>query len=45
MQGSMVDLYRYRAALGERNFIEQIKASVFFEAVLVKVIMYEPNPI
>ena len=30
----MVDLYRYRATSGERNFIERIKAPIFLEAVL-----------
>ena len=39
MQGRMVDLQRYRAALGERNFIEQIKAPTFFEVVLAIEIM------
>ena len=30
----MVDLERYRATSGERNFIEQMKAPIFLEAVL-----------
>ena len=30
----MVDLSRCRATSGERNFIEQIKAPIFLEAVL-----------
>ena len=30
----MVNLLRYRATSGEGNFIEQIKAPIFFEAVL-----------
>ena len=29
----MVDLQRYRATSGERNFIEQIKAPILEEAV------------
>ena len=39
----MVDLYRYRATSGERNFIEGIKAPIFLEAVLAIKIMYEPQ--
>ena len=39
----MVDLYRCRANSGERNFIEQIKAQIFLEAVLTIKIMYEPQ--
>ena len=30
----MVDLQRYRATSGKRNFIKQIKVPVFLEAVL-----------
>ena len=37
IHGSMVDLYR--ATSGERNFIEQIKAQFFLEAVLTTEIM------
>ena len=32
----MVDLQRYRATSGERNFIERIKAPIFLEAVLAE---------
>ena len=35
----MVDLQRYRATSGERNFIERIKAPIFLQAVLVIEIM------
>ena len=38
----MVDLLRYRAT-SERNFIEQIKAPIFLEAVLAKEMMLEPQ--
>ena len=34
MHRSMADLKRYRETSEERNFIEQIKAPIFFEAVL-----------
>ena len=34
LHGCMVDLQRYRATSGERNFIEQIKAPIFLEAVV-----------
>ena len=30
----MVDLERYRATSGEKNFIERIKTPIFLEAVL-----------
>ena len=43
MQSCMVDLQRQRAAWGERNFIERIKAPIFLEAVLVMEKMYEPQ--
>ena len=37
MHGRMVDLQRYKASSGERNFIERAnKASIFLEAVLAK---------
>ena len=39
----MVDLQRYRATAGERNFIEQIKAPIFLEAVLAIEITKEPQ--
>ena len=39
----MVDLNNYRATSGERNFTEQIKASISLEAVLVIEIMKEPQ--
>ena len=38
----MVDLLRYRATSGKRNFIERIKAPIFLEAVLAKE-MLEPQ--
>ena len=41
MQGHVVDLKRYRATFGERNVTEQIKASIFLEAVLAIEIMCE----
>ena len=41
MQGHIVDLKRYRATSGERNFIEQIKAPIFLKAVLAIEIMWE----
>ena len=44
MHGCMVDLLGYRATSGERNFIEQIKAPIFLEAVLAIEIMQEPTP-
>ena len=34
MQGHMVDLERYRATLGEGNFIERISVLIFLEKVL-----------
>ena len=43
MHGRMVDLQRYRATSGERNFIERIKAPIFLEEVLATEIMYEPQ--
>ena len=43
MHGRMVDLWRYRAPSGERNFVERIKAPIFSEAVLAKEIMHEPQ--
>ena len=43
MHGRMVDLWRYRASSGERNFVERIKAPIFLEAVLAIEIMYEPQ--
>ena len=43
MHGRMVDLWRYRASSGERNFVERIKASIFLEAVLALEIMQEPQ--
>ena len=39
----MVDLQRYRATSGERNFIERIKAPIFLDAVLAIEIMWEPQ--
>ena len=39
MQGHAVDLQRYRATSGERNFIEWIKIQIFLEAVLATEIM------
>ena len=42
MQSQTVDLQRYRATSGERNFIKQIKAPIFLETVLAVEIMYEP---
>ena len=39
MQQCRVDLYRYRATLGERNFIERIKALTLLEEVLAVEIM------
>ena len=39
MHGHMVDLQRHRATSGGRNFIEQIKAPIFLEAVLAKEII------
>ena len=35
MQGQMLDLYRERVTLVERNFIEQSKAQIFLEVVFV----------
>ena len=35
MQGQMLDLYRERVTLEERNFIEQSKAQIFLEVVFV----------
>ena len=43
MQGHMVYLSRYRAASGERNFIEQIKVPISLEAVLATEIIQEPQ--
>ena len=34
MHGQMVDLLRYRVISRERNFIELIKTTIFFEALL-----------
>ena len=34
---------RYRATSGKRNFIEQIRAPIFLEAVLAIQKMYEPQ--
>ena len=39
----MVDLQRYRATSGERNFTEQVKAPIFLEAVIAIETMYEPQ--
>ena len=39
MHDRIVDLQRYRATSGERNFTERIKASIFLEAVLAIEIM------
>ena len=39
MQGHAVDLQRYRATSGERNFTEWIKIQIFLEAVLATEIM------
>ena len=39
IHGHMVDLQRYKANSGERNFIEQLKAPIFLEAVLAIGIM------
>lgn len=33
MQSQTVDLQRYRATSGERNFIKQINVPIFLEAV------------
>ena len=41
MQGHMIDLKRYRKTYGEINFIEQIKAPIFLEAVLAIEMMWE----
>ena len=35
----MVDLQRYRTTLGQRNFIEKVKAPIFLEAILAIEIM------
>ena len=43
MYGCMEDFQRYRATSGERNFIEQIKTSIFFEEFLAIKVMYEPQ--
>ena len=43
MQGSMVEISRYRATSEGRNFIDQIKAPVFLKAVLGIKIIYEPQ--
>ena len=40
----MVNLLRYRATSGEGNFIEQIKAPIFFEAVLAIEMMQHDEP-
>ena len=34
MHGRIVDLWRYRATSGKRNFIERIKVPIFLETVL-----------
>ena len=34
MQSRMVDLQRYRATSGERNFTERIKAPIFLQVVV-----------
>ena len=39
IHGFMVDLQRYRATSGEKNFLEKIKTPIFLEAVLVKEMM------
>ena len=39
----MVDFQRYRATLGETNFIERIRAPIFLETVLAVEIMQEPQ--
>ena len=39
IHGHMVDLWRYRATSGERNFKEQNKAPIFLETVLAIEIM------
>ena len=43
MHERMVDLWRYRAPSGERNFVERIKVPIFLEAVLATEIMQEPQ--
>ena len=43
MQGHKVDLLRYRATSGEKNFIEKIKAPIYLEAVLARKTMQEPK--
>ena len=45
MQGRIVDLQRYRATSAERNFVEQIKAPIFLEAVTATEIKNNPNTI
>ena len=45
MQGRIVDLFRYGAISGERNFIKLIKASIFLEVVLAIDIIKSPHPI
>ena len=44
MDGHIVDLQRYRATSGKTNFIGEIKAQLFFETVLAKEVMQEPQP-
>ena len=39
----MLDLQRYRATQGERNYIERIKSPIFLEALLAIEIMEEPQ--
>ena len=39
----MLHLQRYRATSRERHFLEQIKAPIFLEVILVIEIMHEPH--
>ena len=39
LQGHMVELQRYRATPGEKNFLEQIMTPIFLEEVLAIEIM------
>ena len=43
MQGRILDLQRYRATSGERNFVERIKAPIFLKAILEIETLQEPQ--
>ena len=43
MDGLMLHLQGYRATSRERHFLEQIKAPIFLEVILVIEIMHEPH--